>query len=155
MSFIYPSHGTFTPDQTWHGPDMNPVWSAGSRACAVCSWTLACRSKLGTGPPWWPWCHANPTYSLGTWVWVKIEYPNSWMVNTKNRLKSVVPQVLHFDSYPHAHASTLSLIFIETSACLDGILTYSDHIEHVQHNKSSVCLYDPACLYVALSCASA
>ena len=35
------------------------------------------------------------------WVWVKIEYPNSWMVNTKNRLKSVVPQVLHFDSYPY------------------------------------------------------
>ena len=34
------------------------------------------------------------------WLWVKIEYPNNWMVNTKNRLKSVVPQVLHFDSYP-------------------------------------------------------
>ena len=34
------------------------------------------------------------------WVWVKIEYPNSWMVNTKTRLKSVVPQVLHFDSNP-------------------------------------------------------
>ena len=54
----------------------------------------------------------------------------------------------------HAHASMLSLIFYRDLS-LDGILAYSDHIEHVQHNKRSLCLYAIVCLYVALSCASA
>ena len=33
------------------------------------------------------------------WIWVNINYPNSWMIDTKNRLKSVVPhpQVFDFD----------------------------------------------------------
>ena len=38
---------------------------------------------------------------ISIWVWVKIRYPNNWMVNTKNRLKSVVPQVFNFDPYPY------------------------------------------------------
>jgi hypothetical protein len=36
-------------------------------------------------------CHFS---TLFTWVWVKIGYPHvsqKWMVNTKSRLKSVVP----------------------------------------------------------------
>ena len=54
-------------------------------------------SALAAGYQKHPW-EEDIHHSI--WVWVKIEYPNSWMVNTKNRLKSVVPQVLHFDSYP-------------------------------------------------------
>ena len=35
------------------------------------------------------------------WVWVRIGYPNHWMVNLKMALKSVVPQVFNFDAYPN------------------------------------------------------
>ena len=63
--------------------------------------------------------HVLPLHSDSTgfptetkWVWVKIEYPNSWMVNTKNRLKSVVPQVLHFDSYPNLGALKMLKCFL-------------------------------------------
>ena len=44
---------------------------------------------------------------IKTWVWAKIEYTNYWMVNTKNRLKSVVPQVFNFDPHPHAYIYAL------------------------------------------------
>lgn len=39
----------------------------------------------------------HATTCQSQWVWVKIKYQNNWMVNARNRLKSVVPQVLHFD----------------------------------------------------------
>ena len=34
------------------------------------------------------------------WVWVKIGYPNTWLVNVKNRLTSVVLQLFNFN-YPN------------------------------------------------------
>ena len=34
-------------------------------------------------------------------LWVKIRYPNNQMVNAKNQLTCVVPQVFNFDPYPY------------------------------------------------------
>ena len=37
------------------------------------------------------------------WAWVKIGYSNHWMVNTKDRPTSLVPEVLNFDPYPYGN----------------------------------------------------
>ena len=39
-----------------------------------------------------------------TWMLVQIGYPNSWMVTTKDRFISVVPQVSNFDPQPCIYA---------------------------------------------------
>ena len=36
------------------------------------------------------------------WGWVKVVYPNDWMVNTKTRLQSVVPWAFNYP-YPNKH----------------------------------------------------
>ena len=61
---------------------------------------VSCRDNCLTEPN-----HLHATTYQNNWVWVKIEYPNNGMMNAKNRLKSVVPQVLHFDSYPIINTS--------------------------------------------------
>ena len=38
-----------------------------------------------------------------TWMLVQIGYPNSWMVTTKDRFISVVPQVFNFDPQPYMY----------------------------------------------------
>jgi len=50
-------------------------------------------------------CLRNPhfnhwIYHLVIWAWVKIQYPSYSMVDTENRLKPVVSEVLNFDPYP-------------------------------------------------------
>ena len=52
----------------------------------LCSaWWLWCYANMGLitflCSAWWLWCYADK------WVWAKIGYPNSWMVNIRNRLR--------------------------------------------------------------------
>ena len=52
----------------------------------------------------WTWEDVVLLFALAyLGVWVKIGYPKNWMVNPKNQLKSVAPQVFNFD--PHQFSS--------------------------------------------------
>ena len=52
----------------------------------------------------WTWEDVVLMFALAyLGVWVKIGYPKNWMVNPKNQLKSVAPQVFNFD--PHQFSS--------------------------------------------------
>jgi len=46
--------------------------------------------------------NGEESHSYNIWVWVKIRYPNNWMVNTKLDIHICGPtSVFHFDPHPY------------------------------------------------------
>jgi hypothetical protein len=50
-----------------------------------------------------------------TWMLVQIGYPNSWMVTTKDRFISVVPQVSNFDPQPCIYIYIYAYVWCDSS----------------------------------------
>jgi hypothetical protein len=59
-------------------------------------------------------CWVSSPCMMLIWIWVKIGYPNNWMILDvnilKSRLKSVVLQVFKFDPWPFTYSSSCLVI---------------------------------------------
>ena len=79
----------------WYG-DMFRMLCSGTLLYWFCILHCLTIIKIAIFPRWCCWKH-------DMWVWVKIRYPNNWMVNTKLDMTNIcgpLGPVFHFDPHP-------------------------------------------------------